>query len=378
MAGTFDWSWIDGPLEHMQATGMQPILDPLHHVSFPSWLQDGFANPAFPDFYMRFIQEVAKRYPWVDRYTIVNEPLPTTVLCALTGDWYPHQTSEREFVTMAKNVARALCLAAREVRKLNPAVLLYHIDSCEHHVALDSQTESWVAHANRRRFLFHDLTLGYIDENHPLLPYLRQHGFSEDERHWFQDHASPIDVLGLDYYAHSEIEWRWNRASEGPAIDFPCKNPQGFAATAQQYVERFKLPVMLSETNVGGSVTDRVTWLKYMEQESEQLSARADFRGFCWFPSLDATDWDTLCTVANKRVSPMGIWTLNQDSGAREDSELSDWYVRLARGECSSRDLPAYRLNPPLDEHLKGFVQRMKGDVIWHNPTIDTLVLAGF
>jgi hypothetical protein len=170
---------------------------------------------------------------------------------------------------------------------------------------------------------------------------------------------SKIDVLGLDYYAHSEIEWEWNSDVGQAAICFPCKQPQGFAAVAHDYVERYGLPVLLSETNVGGSVTDRLTWLRFMEEQAEALARAADFRGFCWFPSIDATDWDSLCTQANNCVSPMGIWSLQEDRRGRRCSELSEWYVRLAHGETNSRHLPAYRFTPPLDRDLQGYLRLM-------------------
>ncbi len=345
----------------MRELELRPILDPLHHISFPDWLADGFANPRFPQLYTTFVEAVAKRYDWVHRYTVVNEPLPTLVLCALTGAWYPHHRSERSFVLMAINVARAICMTGATLRKINPQIELIHIDSCEHHRALDDGSRNFVQWANRRRFLFHDLVLGRMYSDHPLLGYLQGNGFSEVDRCWFLDHAVQIDVLGLDYYAHSEMDWTWNDESGNVALSFPCSQARGFASVAGDYIERYRLPVLLSETNIGGTVRDRLTWLKFMEQEAERLSRVADFRGFCWFPSIDATDWDTLCTQANRRVSPMGIWSLSEDGVVRSSSELSDWYVRLAKGEATADDLPTYRFEPPLDRDLKGFLPLMKG-----------------
>ena len=353
--GHLDWSWIDGPLQYMRELGLKPILDPLHHVSIPDWLTDGFANSEFVELYVRFIEEVALRYEWVDRYTVLNEPLPTLVLCAFTGDWYPHRRSDDDFVTMAVNVSRAICLGTASLKRINSRIQLIHVDACEHHRALDTESLPWVEHVNHRRFLFHDLVLGRIGTGHPLLPYLERHGFTDDDKCWFEDHAINIDVLGLDYYAHSEIEWGWDQEFKCATLRFPCQLPRGFAAVADDYVKRFNLPVLLSETNIGGTITDRLTWLKFMEQQAEKLAAVSDFRGFCWFPSIDATDWDSLCTVANKHVCPMGIWSLTADGVSRSSSELSEWYARLAQGKASSRDLPAYRLNPPLDRDLLGY-----------------------
>jgi beta-glucosidase/6-phospho-beta-glucosidase/beta-galactosidase len=353
----------------MRDLGLEPILDPLHHVSFPDWLEHGFANPMFPELYLRFIENVAQRYEWAERYTVVNEPLPTLVLCALTGDWYPYRRSDADFVPMAVNVARAICIAGAKLRQMNPCVQLFHIDSCEHHRALDKRSQRWVEHANDRRFMFHDLTLGRVHAAHPMLPYLRNNGFTEDQRYWFQDHPAQIDVLGLDYYAHSEIDWRWNAAAKNAEISFPCQRPRAFSEVARDYVERYRLPVLLSETNVGGSVTDRITWLKFMEEQAEKLATFADFRGFCWFPSIDATDWDSLCTEANGCLSPMGIWGLDEDCESRYCSELSDWYVCLAKGKARSCDLPAYQFTPPLDLDLGGYLPLMSHWSDWRDPS---------
>src|SRR4051812_9121207 len=88
--GVFDFGWIDGPMEYIRRHGMDPVVDLLHHTSFPDWLEDGFANSQFPELYTRFVQKFLARYEWVDRYTVFNEPFATTMLCTSIGAWYPH------------------------------------------------------------------------------------------------------------------------------------------------------------------------------------------------------------------------------------------------------------------------------------------------
>jgi beta-glucosidase len=65
--GVFDWSWIDGPMQFMREHGMNPILDPIHHVSFPAWLEGGLLHPDFPALALRFVQQIERRYPWAMR-----------------------------------------------------------------------------------------------------------------------------------------------------------------------------------------------------------------------------------------------------------------------------------------------------------------------
>jgi beta-glucosidase/6-phospho-beta-glucosidase/beta-galactosidase len=357
--GNYDFTWFDGPMAYMQSHGMEPILDPLHHVSFPQWLHQGFANPLFPAAYERFILRLAQRYPWANRYTVFNEPLPTTIFCSLNGLWYPHYASDDCFVRMAMNTATAICRASKILRQINPQVQFVHVETAETHRPLDKRSEKWSHFANCRRFLMHDLILGSITPAHELYPYLTDHGFTREEMYWFIDNRTSIDVLGLDYYVHSEMEWCWDKVRRCASIRGPVNDPVGFASIGKDYADRFRLPVLLSETNLRGSYQDRLTWLKFMEEQCEALASQVDFRGFCWYPSIDSTDWCHLCTKATGTVDPQGIWGLDEDRWNRHASELSEYYIRLARGLIRSADIPAYGFSPDTAKGLSGFEKLM-------------------
>jgi beta-glucosidase/6-phospho-beta-glucosidase/beta-galactosidase len=345
---------------------MNPIVDPLHHTSFPDWLDQGFDNVDFPELYVRFLREFAERYPWVERYTIFNEPLPTTLFCSYTGMWYPHGASDDHFVRMALNVGKAICLSAEMLQQARPGVKFVHVDTCESHYASDRRSEEWVRFANERRFVMHDLVLGRIGKDHPLYAYMKKHGASDDALDWMIDHRMRFDVLGLDYYFHSEIEWYWDRELGRANISYPCSVPRGFALVARDYVERFDLPVILTETNIRGTITDRLTWLKHMEEQVEALAeSGADVRGFCWYPSIDSTDWCHCCTQCTNSVDPQGIWWLDQARWTRHASVLSENYSKLAKGEITSRDLPAYMLSPEVRRDLRGYMKFMNHWTEW-------------
>ncbi len=47
--GKFDFGWLDGPMRFMYDHGMDPILDPLHHISFPTGSTRGFQILNSPD-----------------------------------------------------------------------------------------------------------------------------------------------------------------------------------------------------------------------------------------------------------------------------------------------------------------------------------------
>ncbi|MGC2238531.1 MAG: family 1 glycosylhydrolase [Pyrinomonadaceae bacterium] len=357
--GVYDWMWLDKALNRFREMGIEPILDPLHHTSFPEWLFGGFANPKFAGSYLNFIEKLAARYPWIRYYTIINEPFVTALFCGGEGIWYPYLKSKNSFVSMILNMGEAICRVSERLTETLDEAYFVHVDTCEKHRPTNAASIENARFRNELRFLVVDLVLGKINENHPLYNYLRQNGATRDRLERFTENPSRIDILGLDYYAHSELEWN------GDERIYPNRNPEGFANIAMDYVNRYNLPVMLSETNIRGFVSDRISWLKFMVEQCEILKNRLEpraipFHGFCWYPFIDSTDWCSLVREASGKIDPQGIYHLDCGSLRRNASELSDIFAALADGAISSRDIPAYRFQSPLDTELKGFLPLMK------------------
>jgi beta-glucosidase/6-phospho-beta-glucosidase/beta-galactosidase len=356
--GVYDWKWMDKAMASMYDLGIQPILDPLHHTSFPEWLTDGFGDAEFVDSYVRFVTALSERYPWAKHYTVINEPFVTTWFCGKTGTWYPHKKGHKNFVRMILNVGEAINRISRMLVETIPDVQLIHVDASEQHRALDQKSEPFAEFMNEMRFLVQDMILGNITEAHKLYPYLIKNRADKDRLKWFVENPARIDVIGLDYYSHSELEW-----SEKGRV-YPSLFPEGFVSVAMDYVNRFNLPIMLSETNIRGTVTDRISWLKYMVEQCEiledWLKARdIPFHGFCWYPFIDSTDWCSLLTKANCNVDPQGIFWLDCDCKKRNESELSEIFEALARGLITSKDIPAYRFGSEPGKTLRNFLPMM-------------------
>jgi beta-glucosidase/6-phospho-beta-glucosidase/beta-galactosidase len=287
---------------------------------------------------------------------VINEPLPTTLFCSYTGMWYPHRASDQEFVAMTLQVARCISACIALLRRKNKSVQIVHVDTSEHHRAVDRACGDWVEFANQRRFLMLDLVLGRLNAEHPLHRYLKENGARDEELHWFQDHPETIDLLGLDYYIHSEMEWSWCGEQGRPDIRPYNERPRGFAGVAEDYVDRYNKPILLSETNIRGTVAERLTWLKFMEEQCEEVVGRGtDFRGFCWYPTIDSTDWANCCTQCTCMVDPQGIWWLDAARVHRHDSELSRTYAALAQGLITSRSIPTYTFSGDLNRRLRAY-----------------------
>jgi beta-glucosidase len=356
--GVYDWRWLDKALNCMRRFGIAPIIDPLHHTSFPEWLEGGFANPDFSRLYLKFCTALAERYPWIRHWTVVNEPFVTTWFCGHEGKWYPYRKGAENFVPMILNVVEAINSVSRMLVEKLPEVSLIHVDAAEKHRAVDEVSQPHTDFHNEIRFLVPDLILGKVDENHALYDYLQRNGASEKRLANLRENPARIDVLGLDYYSHCELEW----CAEGRV--YPNQTPEGLLPTALEYAKRYRLPLMLTETNIRGFVEDRISWLKFMVEQCEQIEreiARLElsFEGFCWYPFIDSTDWCSLVTQANGNIDPQGIYYLDCNH-KRVASELSEIFARLARGEITSKEIPAYRFQAPLDELLENFLPLMR------------------
>jgi hypothetical protein len=128
---------------------------------------------------------------------------------------------------------------------------------------------------------------------------------------------------------------------------------------AEQYGARYGLPMLLSETNLRGSPSDRASWLRYtLEQYELAVRRGVPMRGYCWFPYVDSCDWDSLLARPAGRVDPVGVVSLGGDKARIRTSFTVSW--ETAAAGASAADLPAYRFQPPCDSQLAGLLPLMQ------------------
>ncbi|WP_164737405.1 family 1 glycosylhydrolase [Georgenia sp. SYP-B2076] len=346
--GQFDWRETDAVLGHLRDRGATVIVDLVHHTSYPDWLVDGFRSPRFGPAFLRYAEAVATRYPWLPAYTVFNEPFATLFLAGHQGLWPPYDTGDAGFARLLRSVLPAVVQAARAFEDLLHRAHHVWVDTAEHHTGTGPGHEHALL-SNDRRHVVLDLALGH--DLDPARPYLRR--LVEAGGESLLD-LTPLRVhlLGLDYYSHSE--WFYDDAG-GHA---PSPRPVGFARVAELYGRRYGLPMMLSETNLRGLPSDRVSWLRHMlEQYEVALSRGVDLRGFCWFPQVDSCDWDTLLALCRGRADPVGVLSLGAD-GSRRRSVLTEAWEAVVAG-ARHEDLPAYRFQPPCDAQLAGLTPLM-------------------
>ncbi len=357
--GRYDWSSADPVLDHLRDRGACVVLDLVHHTSYPEWLSDGFRDRRFGGAFVRYAEAVALRYPWLEQYTLFNEPFATLFLAGSEALWPPYDRGTEGFVRLLRSVLPALSTASRCWSDLLPDAQHVWIDTCEHHVGTPGAPARYAALANDRRHVVLDLALGH--DLDPARPYLRDLLAAGGEP-LLDLEPVRVDRLGLDYYCHSE--WFYDETGSSS----PSPQPVGFAALAEQYGERYGLPMLLSETNVRGLPSDRASWLRHvLEQYEIAVQRGVPLDGFCWFPYVDSCDWDSLLARPAGRADPVGVLGLD-----RRPTVFTDVWTAAAAG-APVADLPAYRFQPPCDEQLRGLLPQMS-HWSWQDPPRDEVV----
>src|SRR3954454_23178886 len=91
-----DWSFSDTAFQDLRKRDIVVIAD-LCHFGVPDWVGD-FQNPDFPNLFSAYAGAFARRYPWVQLYTPVNEMFVCALFSALYGWWNEQKTSDACFV----------------------------------------------------------------------------------------------------------------------------------------------------------------------------------------------------------------------------------------------------------------------------------------
>jgi len=97
----------------------------------------------------------------------VNEPLTTARFSGLYGVWYPHGRDHATFARALVTECRAVVLAMRAVRSVNPRARLVQTEDLGRRYSTPALA-SLAAFQNQRRWLSLDLLCGKLDREHPL------------------------------------------------------------------------------------------------------------------------------------------------------------------------------------------------------------------
>ena len=301
--GKYDWEFTDMTFNRLKELGICPIVD-LCHFGIPDWLGD-FQNPDFPHYFAEYAEAFAKRFPYLNLYTPVNEIFIAAMFSAQYGWWNERLQSDKAFVTALKNICKANVMAMHAILKIQPEATFIQSESSEYFHAIDPQAIPLARFLNQKRFLSLDLTYGY-PLNVTMYEYLLSNGLTKSEFQWFIDNQVKAKcIMGNDYYVTNEhiVHPDGNTQAAGEIF--------GYYVITSQYYKRYRLPIMHTETNIKMPACRE--WL--LKQWANVHRLKYDgipVIGFTWYSLTHQVDWDSALRNDAGVVNELGLYDLNR------------------------------------------------------------------
>jgi hypothetical protein len=242
-------------------------------------------------------------------YTPVNEISVCARFSTLLGICNGQRHDDhRAFVTALKHLCRANLLALEAILKLRSDAVFIQSETAEyyHPGSEDPETLSRARQANERGFLSFDLLYSVSPSTDTGL-YLFDNGMSREEYRWFMSHGlGEHIIMGNDFYEQNEqvvIPGGGNR---------PAGEVFGWSPITREYYERFRRPVMHTETNTPDT-QDAPRWLwKEFFNVLQLRDQGVPVLGFTWYSLTDQIDWDTALAGDLERVHTVGLYDLQR------------------------------------------------------------------
>ncbi len=343
------WRWAEACLRELAKLRIRPIIGLVHHGSGPrhtSLLDENFA----PEL-ARYAEEVASRFPEVEDYTPINEPLTTARFTALYGHWYPHLRDEQSFARAFLNQCRAVVLSMEAIRRVRPSARLIQTEDLGKTYstpALSYQADF----ENERRWCTYDLLCGNVNRDHRMWHHFRWAGINESDLQWFLDHPCPPDVIGINHYLSGEryldehLE-RYPVDSHGGnerhayadvlAARVLRDGPAGPGALLMEAWERYHLPIAVTECHNGCTREEQLRWfLEVWRAAQEAREQKADVVAVTAWSLLGAFDWDQLLT-RNNQVYEQGVYDIR--SSPPRPTALAGLVTEISTGSAPGHPL---------------------------------------
>ena len=302
--GKYDWIFTDDTFHRLKELRITPIVD-LCHFGLPDWMGN-FQNPDFPQYFAEYAKEFALRFPYLQYYTPVNEIFITAMFSGQYGWWNECLNDDRSFVTALKHLCKANILAMHEILKVQPNAVFIQSESTEYFHPVRPEVQKVANFLNQKRFLSLDLTYGYPIKV-MMYEFLLQNGMTREEYHWYeQNQVSARCIMGNDYYATNEHLVLPNGTTTAAGEIF------GYYVITHQYYNRYRLPIMHTETNM--KMPDTVQWLwKEWANVHRLIQDGVPILGFTWYSLTHQVDWDTALREDNGHINELGLYDLDRN-----------------------------------------------------------------
>ncbi len=304
-----DFSWHDDRLARLRALGIRVIGGLVHHGSGPRYTQ--LLDSSFPEKLRDYAGRVARRYPWIDLWTPVNEPLTTARFSCLYGHWFPHLRDEGQMYRALVNECVGTLEAMAAIREVNSSAQLLVTEDVGKTFGTP-ELAAQVKYENARRWLSLDLLCGHMRLGHELYDRIKPHVPKELLVRLESGEGQP-DMIGVNHYLTSE-RYLDHRIERYPTVEPGSNGKQTYVdleairvhrlrrevgpeKRLQEVWDRYQLPIAVTEVHHGCTREEQVRWLQDVWAAATKVRDRgADIRAVTLWSVFGAVDWRSLLT----------------------------------------------------------------------------------
>lgn len=303
-----DFAWTDDRLARLRERGIEVVAGLAHHGSGPAYTD--LLDPGFAARLGDYAARVADRYPWIDKWTPVNEPLTTARFSGLYGHWYPHRRDYPSFLRALVNQCRGIAAAMDAIRTVNPAASLVQTEDLGKTFSTAPLSHQ-AAHENERRWLSLDLLTGRVGPGHELYRFCIDAGITAAELAAFEEGGARPDLIGINYYLTSErfLDHRtflYPAAEAGgngrdvyvdaEAVRVECPDT-GIGPRLREAWERYSIPLAVTEVHHGCTREEQLRWFAEIWESAGRLRLEGvDLRAVTLWSLFGNVDWRSLVT----------------------------------------------------------------------------------
>jgi dTDP-4-dehydrorhamnose reductase len=299
--------WAEQQVNEMRSFQIEPIAGLLHHGSGPAFTS--LIDDNFPELFAAYAKKVATKFPSIQYYTPINEPLTTARFSGLYGHWYPHHKNDLSFAKMLLNQLKGVVLAMEEIRKINPNAKLIQTEDLGKTYASPGLLYQ-ASFENSRRWLTFDILTGRMNAAHRMWKYFKKIGIAQADLAFFLEHPCPPDILGMNYYVTSE-RYLDDRTKDYPrnmvggngrhryvdveAVRVPLKESIGLPHLLKEAWTRFHLPIAITEVQLHCHHEEQMRWFMQVWTTVNDLNKQGlDIRAVTAWSLLGAFGWNKL------------------------------------------------------------------------------------
>jgi len=316
--GRYDWSLWDRALAACERAGLEPIVD-FCHFGLPDHYA-GFADPAWVEGFVRYVDAFLARYRAPRWFTPVNEPGITALMSGLLGNWNDRLRSRGDWVRILAHVCLANLEALARVRADRGGAWI-GAEGFGVPVAVAAGQEEAVEERRALEWLVWDLQLGVAP---PPAGERELAALPDGLRARIAGLATREHVVaGHDFYPVSLAP------IGGPAPAWTVEERvELYAEEARRWYARYGVPFWVAETsNLSLPLEQQVPWLRALVARLERLRAEAlPVRGLCWYSRGDQYDWQTALVHPVGAVTEVGLF-----DPSRKARPVARELARLAR-----------------------------------------------